>query len=168
MFVKRCKHSGCHNLVKDGSYFCNEHQADLQAYEDRMSKQREHIKQHTHTYNNKRKSTPERNRREHFYHSRQWYQLRDSVRQRDNYLCQYCLRFGIIRSAKLVDHIVPAQVAPELMTSPDNLATCCYACHRRKTDWEQRFYHTGYQSDKKQLKTDILLKNIEELPNFSK
>jgi len=168
MFVRRCKHCGCHNLVNGNSPFCKEHIADLSAYEERIAKQRSHIKRHTKLYNkDTRNQSEERRQRESFYHLKQWKKIREYVLRRDNYLCQYCLRFGIIRPSKTVDHIVPGQVASDLITDVDNLATICYSCHRRKTDWEKGFYRTGYQIEK-EIQKGILLKNISELPNFSK
>ncbi|WP_125589758.1 HNH endonuclease [Companilactobacillus jidongensis] len=169
MFVRRCKHGGCHNLVSGTELFCNEHADELPAYQERMNKMHQHIASHTKDYNsNVRYKSKERSKRESFYHSGQWKKLRLFVLERDNYLCQYCLRFGLVRPAKIVDHVVPAQAAPELMTDISNLVTCCNTCHRAKTEWEQRFYHTGYQDEKQRIKADILIKNLSELPNFSK
>ncbi|WP_125707512.1 hypothetical protein [Companilactobacillus zhongbaensis] len=51
MLVRHCKHSGCHNLVSGNSPFCYEHTADLSAYEERIAKQRSHIKRHQQEYN---------------------------------------------------------------------------------------------------------------------
>ena len=169
MFVRRCKHSGCHNLVSGNSPFCSKHMADLSAYEERIAKQRSHIKRHQQEYNTTvRKQSDERSKRDAFYNHKEWKQLRLVILERDNYLCKYCERFGIIRPAKIVDHIVPGQVAPQLLRDQSNLATICQSCHRRKTDWEKSFYNTGYTNDKNKIKKDILIKNIEDLPNFSK
>lgn len=41
-----------------------------------------------------------------FYHSREWKRVREAVLIRDNYLCQYCLKDNIIKSAEIVHHIV--------------------------------------------------------------
>lgn len=166
MIVKRCKHMNCHNLVSNDQVFCKEHADDMAAYKEHMNKMHTHNDRHTHEYNKQRYASHERGQRESFYHSKRWKQIREFVLTRDNFICQYCYRFGIVRPAKIVDHIVPGQLAPSLITDTDNLTTCCYTCHRRKTEWEQSFYHTGYTG--KELKTDILIKNIEELPNFSK
>ncbi|WP_083480780.1 HNH endonuclease [Companilactobacillus tucceti] len=169
MLVSRCKHLGCHTLVPREQVFCDAHKSDIQLYEQRKEEQRKHIKRHTKSYNKQvRSQSEERRQRESFYHSKQWKKIREYVLTRDNYLCQYCLRFGIIRPSKTVDHIVPGQVAPDLITDVDNLSTICYSCHRRKTEWEQGFYKTGYRNDNQKVKTDILLKNIYDLPNFSK
>lgn len=169
MFVRRCKHNGCHNLVSGNSPFCNEHMADLSAYEERIAKQRSHIKRHQQEYNaTARAANGERKQRDSFYHSREWKHIRQFVLDRDNYVCQYCYRFGIVRPANTVDHIVPGQVAPELIRDTSNLATICRGCHIRKTDWEHKFYHTGYKDNNQKIQKDILLKDISELPNFSK
>jgi len=168
MYVSLCKHTGCHTLVKGDQFFCKKHADDLAGYQQRMSKMRVHDKRQVHEYNTKvRYATPERKRRESFYHNKEWKSIRKVVLERDNYICQYCHRYRIVKPANIVDHIVPGQVAPDLITDMDNLVTCCYKCHQRKTEWEQSFYGTGY-TDGKKLKTDILIKNIAELPNFSK
>lgn len=169
MIMRRCKHLGCHNLVNEGQVFCKKHADDMEAYQRHLSKIHAHNQRHQHEYNTTvRKQSDERSKRDAFYNHKEWKQLRLVILERDNYLCKYCERFGIIRPAKIVDHIVPGQVAPQLLRDQSNLATICQSCHRRKTDWEKSFYNTGYTNNKNKIKKDILIKNIEDLPNFSK
>ena len=42
-----------------------------------------------------------------FYHSKAWKLARKQALARDHYLCQECLRQGIVRTANTVHHIVP-------------------------------------------------------------
>jgi len=47
-------------------------------------------------------------------------------------------QFG--KFADLVDHIIPASVAPELFWEPSNHQSLCTTCHRRKTGEDARKY----------------------------
>lgn len=60
-----------------------------------------------------------------------WYKLRAMVLKRDDYLCQTCLRDGIITEAKEVDHI--KNKASGGADSMSNLEAICRECHKKKT-----------------------------------
>lgn len=64
-----------------------------------------------------------------FYHSKAWRTLRREALQRDNYLCQECLKKGKITPAKTVHHIKPLRTDKKDALSLDNLETVCNACH---------------------------------------
>lgn len=66
-----------------------------------------------------------------FYHSPVWRKLRRLALQRDHYLCQHCLRNGILRSATEVHHIRPVADWPELALDLDNLVSLCWPCHEQ-------------------------------------
>jgi len=81
-----------------------------------------------------------------FYDSKEWKQLREFIKQRDNYECQECKRKGYVtvdtneyserakrkKIALVVDHIKPLEDYPELALDPDNLETLCVRCHNKK------------------------------------
>ena len=54
--------------------------------------------------------------------------------ERDNGLCQECLRHGIYTPATDVDHIIPKAAGGT--DSPNNLQCLCKKCHRIKTSKE--------------------------------
>ena len=57
-------------------------------------------------------------------------EVREAVRQRANFLCEYCHtdeRWQYVRFT--VDHVVPSGG-----DSPENLALACFHCNRRKSD----------------------------------
>ena len=60
-----------------------------------------------------------------------WDKLRKEVMQRDNGLCQPCLRNGRVTPAHAVDHIV--QKAAGGTDDLTNLQSICRACHLDKT-----------------------------------
>lgn len=66
---------------------------------------------------------------EKFYKSQKWIRLRESVLQRDMYMCQYCKRFGKHVQADHVHHVLPREFYPELTYTPWNLISLCKACH---------------------------------------
>ncbi len=81
-----------------------------------------------------------------FYDSTDWKQLREEVKQRDNYECQECKRNGYVaidtneysEKAKrkkiqlVVDHIKELEDHPSLALDKDNLETLCVNCHNKK------------------------------------
>ncbi|KAE9560669.1 hypothetical protein ATN92_11065 [Companilactobacillus bobalius] len=143
--------------MSGNSPFCNEHTADLSAYEYRIAKQRAHTKRHKREYKaTVRAVHDESKKRDGFYHSREWKHIRLSVLERDNYVCQYCYLFVVLRPATTVYHILPGQIAPELIRDTSNLAVICRGCHSRKTDWEHKFYHTGYKKNNQKIQKEIL------------
>ena len=60
-----------------------------------------------------------------------WRKTRDRIMRRDSYLCQACLRRGIITEAKEVDHIL--NKARGGTDADSNLEAICVPCHRKKT-----------------------------------
>lgn len=83
-----------------------------------------------------------------FYDSKEWKQLREQVKLRDNYECQECKRKGRVtidtneysESAKrkkiqlVVDHIKELEDYPEHALDEENLETLCVKCHNKKHD----------------------------------
>ena len=67
-----------------------------------------------------------------FYHSRDWKNVRESIRKRDGGLCQQCKRDGRITESNVVDHIVEIKDGGDKL-SLSNLECLCHPCHNRKT-----------------------------------
>lgn len=64
-----------------------------------------------------------------------WDVIRVRVLQRDKGLCQLCLRAGVAREAKTVDHIIPK--AHGGTDADSNLQSLCWPCHKAKTARER-------------------------------
>ena len=60
--------------------------------------------------------------------------LRDKIKRRDNYTCQYCGLSTRDEPNLLleIDHIIP--VSRGGLTTEDNLQTLCWICNRRKSN----------------------------------
>ena len=59
--------------------------------------------------------------------------IRNQVRQRANYLCEYCHASEKWQYARFtVDHVIPLDRAGS--NSLDNLALACFHCNRRKSN----------------------------------
>ena len=75
-----------------------------------------------------------------------WDKLRQSILERDKYLCQQCLRDGVLTGLVIgnrkhprgatVDHITPK--AEGGTDDPSNLEALCRLCHERKTNGSRR------------------------------
>ncbi|MFU1798198.1 HNH endonuclease [Paenibacillus azoreducens] len=67
-----------------------------------------------------------------FYKSKEWRKCREKVLIRDHYLCQQCLRKGILTTANTVHHIKPLEDYPELALDENNLESICPTCHNKE------------------------------------
>ncbi len=65
-----------------------------------------------------------------------WDRIRKVALNRDNHLCQSCLRRGRVTSANQVDHIKPKSRGGT--DDLDNLRALCKPCHDEKTKTESR------------------------------
>jgi 5-methylcytosine-specific restriction enzyme A len=83
----------------------------------------------SHQYYDKYKRNKEAKK---FYNSTTWRKCREYVLKRDNYLCQRCLRKGILRAADVVHHKEHLEDNPEKALNPENLESLCHACHNEE------------------------------------
>lgn len=67
-----------------------------------------------------------------FYHSPEWRKVRLLALERDNYLCQRCLKQGKLTKAKIVHHIKEVKDYWELRLVLENLESTCFPCHNRE------------------------------------
>ncbi|MBP3038074.1 HNH endonuclease [Bacillaceae bacterium Marseille-Q3522] len=67
-----------------------------------------------------------------FYKSTEWKKCRQLALDRDNHLCQQCLRNGELTPADMVHHIKELSDHPELGLVLDNLESLCNSCHNEK------------------------------------
>lgn len=65
------------------------------------------------------------------YNSKRWEKKRKLILKRDNYICQWCKRYGKNKQAKVVHHIKHVDEYPELTYTNDNLISLCDACHNK-------------------------------------
>ena len=66
----------------------------------------------------------------------EWRKIREEVLDRDQGLCQECLRQGRIIPGTDIDHIIPKSKGGT--NRLENLQTLCRTCHREKTKREVR------------------------------
>jgi 5-methylcytosine-specific restriction enzyme A len=101
-----CRHPSCPELVEAG--FCDTHKA--------VQPQRGTSSERGYDY--------------------RWQKVRLLVLRRDKYLCQHCLRQGVITVATDVDHIIALSRGGARL-DPANLQSLCRTCHNRKTASDQ-------------------------------
>jgi 5-methylcytosine-specific restriction protein A len=112
---KRCGYPRCPRLTR-GRY-CDEHLPLARRYWDE-----------------RRGSTKERG------YDSDWERIAERRRDLDCCLCQMCLLEGLVRAAKIVDHIIPIHVRPDWRLEIGNTQVLCYDCHSRKTSDDMRRY----------------------------
>lgn len=142
--VKVCRAPGCHTLVTKDSRYCPTHISLDVKYE----RDNNYLKRYNKVVRNRDES---KSSQYNFYRTRQWVHLRQQVLSNQNYLCQYCLLSGVVKPAKIVDHIVPIEFDATKQSDLNNLVVVCSACHTAKTKWEQRYYGTGAGNELKQV-----------------
>ncbi|MCU5330637.1 HNH endonuclease signature motif containing protein [Bacillus wiedmannii] len=67
-----------------------------------------------------------------FYNSTAWKNCRQLVLGRDNYLCQECLKEGVLTTADMVHHIEHFKDKPDKALVLENLISLCNACHNKE------------------------------------
>ena len=66
------------------------------------------------------------------YGSEKWKRLRLRILRRDKYQCRICSRYGRIREATDVHHIIHSDERPDLAYDPSNLISLCHSCHEKQ------------------------------------
>lgn len=66
-----------------------------------------------------------------FYWSTRWREKRIRILERDDYLCQYCLKRNVLTRANTVDHIIPRNKGGADYDEA-NLQSLCESCHGKK------------------------------------
>lgn len=66
-----------------------------------------------------------------FYKTKAWERKRARILRRDGYLCQNCKRYGRMRPATTVHHILHYEDRPDLALTDSNLISLCDACHNK-------------------------------------
>ncbi len=119
--IRECKHRGCIKLTRSEHGYCEEHERE---YLDKVNAAKKKWK----IENNYKR--PRNSKVEKFYSSKQWQQLREYIKARDNYLCQDCLKEGRITIANQVHHIEPILKAWDKRFDEDNLVSLCNEHHK--------------------------------------
>lgn len=108
---KACRVRGCRLTTTDASGYCEAHKGE-----------------------GWRQYKPGQSRHQRGYGTA-WDKRRERVLKRDGYLCQQCLREGVVTTARTVDHIKPKAHGG---TDEDaNLESLCWPHHRAKTARER-------------------------------
>ena len=68
------------------------------------------------------------------YTSKRWLRLREKILKRDNYLCQYSIRYGRHKQANTVHHIFPVESYPEYQWCEWNLISLSTEAHNMMHD----------------------------------
>lgn len=129
--LRPCRQVGCPNLVRPPEKYCPQHKwTDEQREQYRREQRRESDKEYN-MFKRDRRS-------QEFYQSPEWSRIRTYVLERENHLCQECLKKQRIARATHVDHIIPISKRWDLRFDPNNLQSLCPSCHSRKTNQEIR------------------------------
>lgn len=66
-----------------------------------------------------------------FYEEKRWRNKRTQILRRDKYLCQQCKRYGRLKPAVVVHHILHLEDRPDLAFDSANLVSLCLECHNK-------------------------------------
>lgn len=106
-----CNHPRCHKLIPFKERYCETHK-------------REEVADRRRAYDETRDK-----KYKDFYQTKEWKYKRGRVLERDNYLCQHCLKNMIFKAADVVHHIIEIKCAWSLRLEEKNLLSLCHACH---------------------------------------
>lgn len=109
--------------------------ASLSVCQSCQDKQKDRHKLYDETRRDKQSSS--------LYNSKAWKVTASQARQRDNNLCQHCLKERRMRTADMVDHIIPVKVDWSLRLTLSNLQCLCNSCHKKKTEADKKIYGVG-------------------------
>ena len=65
------------------------------------------------------------------YKATRWKRKQKKILKRDEYMCQWCKRYGKKTEATTVHHIKHVDEYPELAYTDSNLISLCSACHNK-------------------------------------
>lgn len=79
-----------------------------------------------------------------FYNSTQWKICRREYAKQQNYLCEMCMKKGIVKAGEIVHHITELTAYnindPNITLNCDNLMYLCRECHADIHQHKQRRY----------------------------
>lgn len=119
--LMECKYKGCIELTRNENGYCDKHTEEYKESIEEAKRERNRLYD-----KNREKNISD------FYHSKQWQKLRLVALQRDNYLCQDCLKEKKIANAEHVHHIDEVKDNWKRRFDIDNLVSLCQPCHNRR------------------------------------
>ena len=117
---RKCSNRRCRVLIDYDKKYCDKHKEDANKHHKTYDK-----------YKRDRRSMS-------LYHSVAWRKLRRQALIRDEWLCQMCLKEGILTQAKIGDHIIPIKQDWDKRLDIDNIQSLCMSCHNKKTNEENK------------------------------
>ncbi|WP_448216278.1 HNH endonuclease [Endozoicomonas sp. 2B-B] len=111
---RACRKPGCPGTTTDRSGYCEKHQKTDGTWQQ---------------WQKKKGNTTQRG------YGADWRKIRKRILERDSYLCQSCMRKGILTAANIVDHIKARAHGGD--NSDSNLEAICPQCHTQKTATER-------------------------------
>lgn len=106
---KQCNHSRCRTLIDYDKKYCKEHKGSshkkYDATRDEATKD--------------------------FYSGSEWRKVRKQALIRDGWICQECLKHGLITNADTVHHIIEVKDDFSKRYDIDNTLSICRGCHNR-------------------------------------
>lgn len=94
-----------------------------------------HMGENNPMWNKRREEHPTWSGKDKYWKYKDWFEIRDQIKKRDEYKCQKCgineeESYNIFGQPLQVHHIIPYRECKE--HSPENLITLCASCHRKE------------------------------------
>jgi len=113
--LKPCNEFGCGQLTRE--VYCTTHQDG--GKEEALDKRREYDRVIRPAYITR------------FYNTGDWIRLRVLAMERDNHLCQRCLKSKQLQAAHVVHHLIEVRDDWSKRLDLSNLESLCHTCHNR-------------------------------------
>lgn len=115
--LRPCNQPGCAAVVRPPAKYCSVHKhIEIEQEQARHRYYDQHLRD---------------KQAEAFYKSKAWVAVRHRALTRDRYLCQECLKHGLITRANTVHHKVELKQDWSKRFRLDNLVSLCPECHNR-------------------------------------
>ncbi|EMW6123067.1 HNH endonuclease [Enterococcus faecalis] len=118
---RKCAIASCNVLIDYNEMYCTKH---------KQVKQEQAYERNKH-YNNTIRYAEKNKQYADFYNSREWKNKRKQILIRDNYICQPCLKKGVIHEANMVHHKTELKDDWEKRLDEENLESVNTICHNK-------------------------------------
>lgn len=116
---RECNVIGCNELIKSNEKYCKKHKREKNEKAFERMKKKEYKNDN---YVRKKTDFDE------FYNTYKWQKLR-IWKQRENPLCERCLKKGILKRTDVIHHKIPLEENYDLRLDCENLESLCNSCH---------------------------------------
>lgn len=128
--MKLCHFPGCRTLIDGSEMYCNKHSKEVISRQQLAAHEINAARYHKRMYDS------DESKYQQFYHSTAWRKA-SKLWLESHPVCVECLKQGVIKQGRIVDHVIPLRKAWDKRLDTGNLQTLCIMHHNRKSAKEK-------------------------------